>query len=818
LESGWGFDGSDLTSPAQAAEAGALLDLEMEPSLPTEFRIHGVSGGTGPDMLNHPDVLRVGGKDPTAMYRRWSPDGVGRPTVPWPVEAYSWGGLTDRPLRSASWLLLAPLMLYNVAYFMLPVGAAGKGSAESGGTHRFARLVMRLLALAATAQFVNSVVIALVSTLGWQNGINRSEHPWWWIRWYTREGTGGRVGIALAAVGLVVGALWSASRRTTKRYEAASTNAQPAGGLTWRLTKPGFWHGFRAASRQRNLHTAAALALAAMTVALLPTYHAGWRAAEVVVAAGILVLAVGLSCAPLADRDDLIGSDGKVWIDRLVAALAILGAALVAVVAVTAASSVAAGATPEHVVPPRLLGVSTAIILVQVILVLALAGAVWILRVETKNRQAGAPVPKEWAPFIGGWAAAVIPLLAVVLGGVLSATVNIAVARLFAQPSGVRLPLTSEGKIRTDVLFVPDEAFAYAVGAVVATAAMLALGGYLWLYFRRSRDVFAGTSTQQKWQDRVADWYPETAAAPQVKQVATSWAIAGLTDLAGLVVTVLTCAWAVGAGALELFALIVQPDSVTPWVRDTATTLVTVGVAIAGVGAVVGLALLRSTYSNPSNRKTVGALWDVGTFWPRAVHPLAPPCYPEQAVPEVVDRIRALTGFLRVPVPAAAPREPLSPPRNLLLTGYSQGSLIAPAVVAQLPSDPLGVTGLLTLACPFRRLYGRAFPAYFGPGDALALNQLLGGSNTLGEESRPTALGRWRNVVRHTDYIGSWILARPPTPGGSAHTGVLDVVSLDPPSLLPGPGGDLSPTHYHSDWWQDQIVLTFAREVIRTLP
>jgi type IV secretory pathway VirJ component len=39
----------------------------------------------------------------------------------------------------------------------------------------------------------------------------------------------------------------------------------------------------------------------------------------------------------------------------------------------------------------------------------------------------------------------------------------------------------------------------------------------------------------------------------------------------------------------------------------------------------------------------------------------------------------------------------------VLLTGYSQGSVIAPAVIAQLPATTRDQVALLTLACPARR-------------------------------------------------------------------------------------------------------------------
>ncbi len=122
LGGAWGFAPGDLTSPARAAGAGSLTDCMLPDGAPdfTELRVHGVSGSTGPVMLEHPAALQVAGDSTTMFYRRWTPAGCGGAGVPWKLEAYSWGGLTESPLASACWLVFAPFMLYNVAHFALP--------------------------------------------------------------------------------------------------------------------------------------------------------------------------------------------------------------------------------------------------------------------------------------------------------------------------------------------------------------------------------------------------------------------------------------------------------------------------------------------------------------------------------------------------------------------------------------------------------------------------------------------------------------------------------------------------------------------------
>ena len=185
---GWGYGPSNLTSPALAAAAGALADTTMADQAVTELRIHGVSGSDSSAMLEHPTVLQVAGGAATGFFRRWIPDGPGRLSVPWKLEAYSWGGRTVS--RALTWLVLAPFMIYNAAYFMLPPGAPGDAPVAREPVPHLCRAgatgwpmpLLRLLALAATVQFVSSVTTVTVSTVALQ-AASRGRLPDW-LSWY----------------------------------------------------------------------------------------------------------------------------------------------------------------------------------------------------------------------------------------------------------------------------------------------------------------------------------------------------------------------------------------------------------------------------------------------------------------------------------------------------------------------------------------------------------------------------------------------------------------------------------------------------------
>ncbi|WP_433387535.1 hypothetical protein [Micromonospora sp. KLBMP9576] len=171
--------------------------------------------------------------------------------------------------------------------------------------------------------------------------------------------------------------------------------------------------------------------------------------------------------------------------------------------------------------------------------------------------------------------------------------------------------------------------------------------------------------------------------------------------------------------------------------------------------ATVGLLV----YRNDLVRRSVGVIWDVGTFWPRTAHPLAPPSYAERAVPEMQTRTAGLL--------ALAEQDPRGVD-GIILSGHSQGTVICAAVLLQLPARARRRIWFFSYGSQLTRLYGRVFPGYFGPDRLPVLAEAL---------TPPGGRIRWTNFWRDTDPLG-W-----PVPAGER-----ELVVRDPEALHPSDG------------------------------
>ena len=657
--------------------------------------------------------------------------------------------------------------------------------------------MLRLLALAATVQFTTAIATVTVSTVAWQAAGHPGALPQW-MSWYADRLPGWRVAIALISVGAVVALLWVISVVTANRYEARTSRSSPEARGNWQLTEPGFWKGVLLVRRQRTIHAAAALAAAALLVAH-PAGHPVWaQRAALFFSAVVLAAAAVAITLPVSGRHNVTIAGGGPDKDAPIGwwCWVVLAAAVAAIVGTAAVSGwTDQSADPQQRVFPGLSGFLLSLLVAQLALLIVFGVAVAVL---ARRAPAGG---KGFQPYLGGQLATVIALLAFLLGGLLTAAINLGVAGLLgtAVPGRLLLP-----PVPGNALYVPWPVYASGAAAVGMLAGGLVAGVILYLRYRKNWKLFngpAGTGPPLVTGDYGSD---AAGAGPEnSKKVAKAWAVGLIADDAARVV-----AWLVGGGLIvlagvEIVALVTAAQAsrlhiTAGLLHQIATVISLLTVALAGY--LVGL--LRAAYSNPAQRKTIGALWDVATFWPRAVHPFAPPCYGERAIPEVVDRVLLLMGP-NVPGQALPGQRELADQYRLtvecgpvLLTGYSQGSIIAPAVAAQLPLEVLEGPdfALLTLACPARRLYGRAFPAYFGRQHLDELRRLLS------HGGRP----RWRNAVRRSDYIGSWIFS-PPEPERTREylAEHLDQLCWDPVVLAPDSEPTPPPIHRHSGWWPD---------------
>lgn len=869
---GLGFGGG--LSPARIA----LVDgLDAATSRGFELRVHGVGGSSGEQILEHANTVQVGGDQIAQFIRRWAPIGVARRAhPPWPVEGYWWGGLTSRPGTRALWVLVFPLMLCNMASWMLPASGENTGKRQKLAAAGMPP-VMRLAGYALTLLLTASLATASMDVFGWQcamaparpagHGRTAACLPGW-LRW-TPAAAGPRLSVFALIPIIVLAVMGYASHRTLRAYERWEVpEGMTKDSKLWPLTAAGFWHGLRPVRRQQLLHLAGAGGLLSVYLAAVHALHpwAIWMMAAVLVglpAIDLLCPQAGRSAVnPHGDRpsDMDTGSFDGVCGATLLLSAAVLMTFLIAGIWWRPA-------IPSHAPAGLLPGDS----LVWLILTIAFGGLLLVTFVLTAMAQEPDERDRDKA-FARGFLGPLTLGLSLVSGGIFAGGLNLLLPSLLIRSPFRTIGPAITGHLSTP-LVLPVPVYGFMNALLVMTAALIALVliGTIWFL----------TEARRTWQadylDRFYDGEIRSKGTwRQRVPIGVAWTFAKVADQTGIAVATLSLTGIAGAVVFGFIALqAAHPD----WVITTAHYGQWIGLGV----AVLLLGLTRQAFTSGGTRRTVGTLWDVGTFWPRASQPLAPPCYMERSVPEIVNRLRRALGdqererrapedqqrerrapgdqerdrrargdhqrehrngdpatdisepdrieTLRTKLGGAADRVCLGTQDWVLINGYSQGSPIAAAVIAQLPQELWQKVSLQTVGSPLRRLYGRAFPAYFGQRCLLELASMLGAAQAPGqgdnEESLRKELGkaRWRNARRPSDYIGSYIFKDPmglpaqdnprglPASKAQGDWGV-DRLILDPPRIIPGRATTPPPIHAHSDFWPDPQVAFVTCELI----
>ncbi|MGW9043819.1 hypothetical protein ACWGQL_14860 [Streptomyces lydicus] len=684
--------------------------------------MHGVGGTTAQEMLGDPRVQLITGDDTAACYRRTDDaDAEERPADHQgePVrEAYCWSNLTSGNGARALWLILLPFMVANLAHWMRPAAPADHPA------QRIYDLLVRLLALTLTVLLAAAACEVALDLTAWQcAGTTVCVAGKSWLGWLDPDNSGWwstpgrRLALASLVPLLVIGFLSWLSHRTWSAYESASPPPREPGSSRFTpheertaLSLEGFWYGRRLVARLRAAHTTAGvLTIAAVLLAAgaKADGHTGGDTVLAVTGRALAALVILLGAATLVvvwrtARSEAAPDDQS---DRLV--VRALPYAAVGVLALIAVHSGWArpGARSHGPLPGA--AAFGGIAVLQGVLVLALAVTACVLQRAARND------PRTALRGMGGPAVA---LLACAVGGVLSG----GVAQRFADwMDGGATPGQAHAPIPGPPVLLSWQASVIpALLLVVAVVVMLAAVRVVIVRRRVEKDVPGLYDPRE---------HPD---ARRTKRIAGTIARAGLTDASPVLVAATAAVTLVlGAGAVAGAWLTDRaPGRATagapPVVHAAAETAESLGSWLMSAGVILLIAMGRRAYRDHSARRTIGILWDVGTFWPRAAHPFAPPCYAERAVPDLTWRMATWTERFD---------------GRLVLSGHSQGSVLAAAAVWQLDLVTRSRVALLTYGSPLERLYGRWFPAFFGPPALTGLHR---------------EMDDWRNLWRFTDPIG----------------------------------------------------------------
>ncbi|MFE0024636.1 hypothetical protein [Amycolatopsis sp. NPDC059021] len=554
-----------------------------------ELRVAGLVGTSGESLLDSVATVDVAGDGlgrvvrPADRLRRPAPGPVlsalGR-SIPRTLEGYLWSGMTSGGAAKATWALLFPFSLANVAFWMLPPVPPGSRFAAFLGA--LCRGLLRIAALLLTMLLVSQLSATALDLIATQclapgSGCIPSAPSW------LRESSLLRVTIGVLPLFVIILVLHRISSANWKVH--APDGVRRFGPLRLRTDPdtPGL----------RVMHTVAALASVALPLAGGPLRVPDapfdivvWICALALVLASILTVTIGTDAGPLARRS------------------LFSFAVLVVVVAAIRALPLPSGGHRLPGTDPTVEGLGAAQVVVTVLFAVTLIPAALLARRTWKDQ------PRRLRPWAGGWAAAPVLALAGLLGGGFGAGLA-GVARKLAGTDGLRLPDTYR---LITVLWGGGLVLAVVLG-VVGFAVAVPLR-------RRRRGVPAIVELMELDEKQEAD-----AASAWAR---SAWERRHLHHLA------LTVALAMAAGGIALlvvrFGFRLDPGWFEP--------LSAIGVfALAALAA----GLLRVVYTaakSPQRSRHLGALADLVCFWPRAAHPTVPPCYALKVVPELASRVK----------------------------------------------------------------------------------------------------------------------------------------------------------------------------------
>ncbi len=751
-------------APPRPEPATDRLTVQASPDTPpTELRVHGVSGTPAEEILDRAIIGQVAGDSDAGFFRPRTEYGATLGPGGARLEAYRWGNLTAGAAARAFWLLLLPFTLVNVSLWLRPP-ATGFGRA-------IVHVVCRVFALTLSATITLAMVGVCLDLVAWQcpeyADACMSRHGWINGLFSGPLAPTGRR-LAIAAIGpiLLVALLWFLARRTWGKYESFQLERSAPEGDG--LATPTFWDGKRQVSRLRSLHIATMFSVisAALLFVLVrhdqpaPAYQldidAGviasigrilFAIACVVIALAILAMFVPAVFERVSqNRFAAIVCDTLLWASLAVLALALAYASL------PRPSWTTTGALPGYAQTVTSLFAAQG----------GLLGLLLLVVLVQRHRAKGA--------LFGGFGSPIVASLGLGLGAAFSAGLAYQAADYLG--GGSNSPILPHGNpfttAKVNAGVQPPASFQWAAVGFVLLVVVVVLA-FLWvrllsrpILVRRARPAtdedFPGGRQRDPQRagaiDRSIANAQLTDHMPRV--FGTGWLVVAAL---GVVATVFGY---LQIGPLQVFPSLSAAGRVTVYLANVGTWLISLSVVL--------LVLLGiQTYRRPRLRRTVGVIWDLATFWPRAGHPLGPPCYAERVVPELVHRANWLA----------------RDQGGVVLSGHSQGSVLVAATVLQMPFDARQRTAVLTYGSPICRLYQRAFPNYFN--DAV-LNDI--GAAVAG----PRGQERWVNLWRRTDPIGGQV-------------GIGDRRLADPLAFDPRPGDQVAPkVQAHSGY---QLVTGF---------